>query len=56
MNCSECCQAIGCNCGGTCSAEFLGNIPIWVWPVIFIGVLLILLFITYQIKGINHGE
>ena len=39
LTAEQCCNTIGCNCAGTIMQEsLLGNIPIWVFPLIIAGV------------------
>ena len=44
MNATECCDAIGCNCGGTTMNDYLSSFtPVNI--VIILGILAVLLFL-----------
>jgi hypothetical protein len=54
LNSTECCHAIGCNCGGTILIETMNKIPVWIYPAIVIGVAGILYFIIWKFSWSNQ--
>jgi hypothetical protein len=46
MNCTECCKTLGCNCGGTCSAEVINKYD----PIVVILALVFAVILTYLIN------
>ena len=54
MNASECCNAIGCNCAGTITAEFLQDMNWWqmmgIICLLGLGLSIIVFLITLKNK------